>query len=142
MALKTKSQFQNFLKQQGLKWTPERERVFQEASVMEGHFEAEELAYRLRKKGSRISKATVYRTLPLLVRTGLIKDVIHGEKHQHYEHIHEENLHDHLICLKCGKIVEFEEESLTKIERKVCAKYQFQPQKILIEIFGCCRECR
>jgi len=142
MTLKTISQFQNFLKQQGLKWTPERKKVFQEASAMEGHFEAEELAYRLRKKGNRISKATVYRTLPLLVRAGLIKEVIHGERHQHYEHIHEESLHDHLICLKCGKIVEFEEESLKEIERKVCAKYQFQPQKILIEIYGYCKKCQ
>jgi len=142
MVLKIKPQFQNFLKQQGLKWTPERERVFQEASATEGHFEAEELAYRLRKKGSRISKASVYRTLPLLVKAGLIKEVIHGEKHHHYEHIHEESQHDHLICLKCGKIVEFEEESLREIERKICEKYHFRPEKVVIEIFGYCKKCR
>lgn len=141
MVLKIKPQFQNFLKQQGLKWTPERERVFQEASAMEGHFEAEELAYRLRKKGSRISKATVYRTLPLLVKASLIKEVVHGEKHHHYEHIHEESQHDHLICLKCGKIVEFEEESLRDIEGKICEKHQFRPEKIVIEIFGYCKNC-
>ncbi|OGP65458.1 MAG: hypothetical protein A2169_03565 [Deltaproteobacteria bacterium RBG_13_47_9] len=142
MVLKIKPHFQNFLKQQGLKWTPERERVFQEASATEGHFEAEELAYRLRKKGSRISKASVYRTLPLLVKAGLIKEVIHGEKHHHYEHIHEESQHDHLICLKCGKIVEFEEESLREIEGKICEKYHFRPEKVVIEIFGYCKKCR
>ncbi len=142
MVAKKKPQFLNYLKKQGLKWTRERERVFQEASAMEGHFEAEELAYRLRKKGSRISKATVYRTLPLLVKAGLIKEVIHGEKHHHYEHNHEENRHDHLICLKCGKIVEFENESLREIEGKICERHQFRPEKIVIEIFGYCKACQ
>lgn len=142
MTVKLKTQFLNYIKQQDLKWTPERERVFQEASAMEGHFEAEELVYRLRKKGSRISKATVYRTLPLLVKAGLIKEVIHGEKHHHYEHNHEENQHDHLICLKCGKIVEFGEESLREIEEKICRKHEFRPEKIVIEIFGYCKKCR
>jgi Fur family ferric uptake transcriptional regulator len=142
MQTNKKPQFLNYLKQEGLKWTPERERVFQEALDLEGHFEAEELAYRLRTKGSRISKATVYRTLPLLVKAGLIKEAIHGEKHQHYEHIHDEKRHDHLICLGCGKIFEFEDDTLREIERKVCKKYHFRSQKILVEIFGHCKECQ
>jgi len=142
MAVKAKPQFSNFLKQQGFKRTPEREKVLQEVFATEGHFEAEELAYRLRQKGSRISKATVYRTLPLLARAGLIKEAIHGEKHHHYEHIHEEQQHDHLICLRCGRIVEFEEESLREIEKEICDKHEFRPEKILVEIFGYCKKCR
>jgi Fur family ferric uptake transcriptional regulator len=81
---KASTQFIEYIKQRGLKWTPEKEKVLREAFAMEGHFEADELAFRLRKKGSRISRATVYRTLPLLVRAGLLNRVIHGEKHQHY----------------------------------------------------------
>jgi Fur family ferric uptake transcriptional regulator len=142
MPTKENPQFLNYLKQEGLKWTSGREKVFREAVATEGHFEAEELAYRLRKKGSRVSKATVYRTLPLLVKAGLIKEVIHGEKHHHYEHNHEESQHDHLICLKCGKIVEYEEESLREIEGKICKKHQFRPQKIVLEIFGYCKKCQ
>lgn len=142
MPTKENPQFLNYLKQEGLKWTSGREKVFREAVATEGHFEAEELAYRLREKGTRVSKATVYRTLPLLVKAGLIKEVIHGEKHHHYEHNHEESQHDHLICLKCGKIVEFGEESLREIEGKICKKHQFQPQKIVVEIFGYCKKCQ
>jgi Fur family ferric uptake transcriptional regulator len=142
MLAKTTPQFLSFLKQQSLKWTSAREEVFREVVATEGHFEAEELAYRLRKKGSRISKATVYRTLPLLVKADLIKEVIHGEKHHHYEHNHKENQHDHLICLRCGKIVEFEEESLREMEAKICEKHEFRPEKIVIEIFGYCKKCR
>lgn len=137
-----KSHFSSYLKSQNLKWTSGRAKVFQEAFATEGHFEPEELAYRLRKKGSRISKATVYRTLPLLVKAGLIKEVIHGEKHHHYEHIHGDNLHDHLICLKCGKIVEFAEESLNEIEEQICKSHHFRPEKIVVEIFGYCKNCQ
>lgn len=142
MPNKAKAQFLSFLKQQGLKCTSGRKEVFQEALATEGHFEPDELAYRLRKNGSRVSKATVYRTLPLLVKSGLIKEVIHGEKHHHYEHDHVENQHDHLICLRCGKIVEFGEESLREIEERICEKHKFRPEKIVVEIFGYCKNCQ
>ncbi len=142
MVVKAKPQFVKFLKHQGCKWTPEREKVLQEVFATEGHFEADELSYRLRKKGRQVSKATVYRTLPLLVKAGLIKEVIHGEKHHHYEHTHDEKHHDHLICLKCGKIIEFHDASLREIEEKVCKKNHFRPQEILLEIFGYCQSCK
>ena len=142
MDRKAGPQFIEYIKQRGLKSTPEREKVLREALAMEGHFEADELAFRLRKKGSRISRATVYRTLPLLVRAGLLNRVIHGEKHQHYEPIHEERQHDHLICLKCGKITEFQNCALKKLEEEICRENDFQPQKYLVEIFGYCRKCQ
>jgi len=142
MPAKSNPQFSSFLKDQGLKRTSGREAVFREAVATEGHFEPEELAYRLRKKGSRISKATVYRTLPLLVKAGLIKEVIHGEKHHHYEPIHEGSPHDHLICLKCGRIMEFEEKSLKKIQEQICKRHRFRPEKIVVEIFGYCKDCQ
>ena len=143
MISKARSQFFKYLKEQGLKWTPEREEIFRQAFAIEGHFEAEDLAYRLRKKGRRTSKASVYRTLPLLVKAGLIKEVIYGEiPHHYYEHIHDEKEHDHLICLKCGKIFEFEDDSLRAIERIICEKRGFLPQKIIVEIFGYCKKCQ
>jgi Fur family ferric uptake transcriptional regulator len=85
---------------------------------------------------------SVYRTLPLLVKAGLIKEVIYGERHQHYEHIHNERDHDHLVCLKCGKIFEFEDDFLRELERKICEKRGFLPQKVLVEIFGYCKKCQ
>ncbi len=142
MSTQTKPEFLNFLKAHSLKWTQERQEIFREAVAMKGHFETEELAYRLRKKGRRISKATVYRTLPLLIQAGLIKEVIHGEKHHHYEPVREESQHDHLICLKCGKIAEFEEQALKEIEKKICEKHEFRAQKIVVEIFGYCKNCQ
>ena len=141
--IKPKFHFAKYLGEQGLKMTPERERILEEIFVTEGHFEADELAYRLRGKGEKISKATVYRTLPLLVKAGLIKEVIHGEKHLHYEHVHDgEGHHDHLICLKCGKIIEFEEPALRKIEKQICQRNHFRTKKLLFEIYGYCQTCQ
>jgi len=142
MVAKTKPEIASYLKERGFKWTPQRARVMQEALALEGHFEAEDLAYRLRKKGERISKATVYRTLPLLIEAGLINEVIHGEKHHHYEPVHGERQHDHMICLKCGTIVEFEEKDLRPIEERICEKHHFRSQKIVVEIFGYCKNCQ
>ena len=142
MTIKEKARFSDYLKSQGLRWTPEREEIVKEAFATQGHFEAEELAYRLRKKGSRVSKASVYRTLPLLVKAGLIKEAIYGEKHHHYEHTRGEKDHDHLICLKCGQILEFQDENLRELERKICEKHHFRPEKILVEIFGYCKRCQ
>jgi Fur family ferric uptake transcriptional regulator len=142
MVASTKPRFQNFLKERGYKWTSEREALWEEIVKLEGHFEAEELSHLLWKKGKRISKATLYRTLPLLVKAGLLKEVIHGEKHRHYEHTHDEAHHDHLICLKCGQVIEFQDVPLKKAEERVCRRIHFRPERILVEIFGYCQRCQ
>lgn len=136
MILPQKKPLQPYLKEQGFRWTPETEAVLKEALALEGHFEAEELAYRLRKNGSRVSKATLYRTLPLLVRAGFIREVIHGEKHLYYEHVHEDNRHDHLICLVCGKLIEFEDQPMKEIQERICRQNRFRPEKVLVESYG------
>jgi Fur family ferric uptake transcriptional regulator len=142
MSLREISRFRDYLKDQGFKWTPEREKVLKEALILEGHFEADELVYRLRRKGIRVSKATVYRTLPLLVKAGFIKEVIHGEKHLHYEHVHGNSRHDHLICLGCGKIIEFEDGAMRELEERICRERKFRPEKVLFEIYGYCEGCK
>jgi Fur family ferric uptake transcriptional regulator len=142
MYMKAMPQFFSYVRQCGLRWTPEREKILQEALGTEGHFEADDLAYRLRKNGDRVSKATIYRTLPLLVKAGLLHQVARGEKHQHYELANEGSHHDHLICLKCGKTIELGDAALREAEEKICRRYHFNPQKILVEIFGYCQRCQ
>lgn len=136
------SKYKDFLNRKEVKWTPERELIFQEASAMEGHFEVDELILQLRRQGSRISPATVYRTLPLLLKTGILKEVIHGEKHRHYERTRENDSHDHLVCMKCGLVVGFDDESLRNAEEEICKRHDFKKEKVVIEIFGYCNSCR
>jgi len=133
--------FGTFLKSEGLRFTPEREKVLEEAFSVHKHFEAEDLLFRMRQHGHRVSKATVYRTLALLVQCGLLREVIFGERHSHYEHVFGHKHHDHMICLKCGKIIEFTNETIERLQRKICEQYRFEPLQHRLEITGYCEDC-
>jgi len=99
--------FNRYLDKQGLKSTTERQLILDEVLALEDHFEAEDLLIRLRQRGARISKGTIYRTLNLLVESGLVRQVAFVDKHAHYEHVYGHEHHEHLICLSCGKIINF-----------------------------------
>ena len=133
--------FRKFLKSEGLRFTPERAIILEEAFSIHEHFEAEDLVFSIRRHGHRVSKATVYRTLALLVQCGLLREVIFGERHSHYEHVFGHKHHDHLICLKCGKIIEFSEETIERLQKSVCAQYRFEPVRHRLEITGTCEDC-
>src|SRR3989338_2773439 len=111
--------FREYLQSKGLKFTHERQSLLK-----------------------RVSKATIYRTLSLLVQCGLLREVIFGEKHSHYEHVHENEHHDHLVCSGCGKIIEFTDEELERLQDAVCLQYQFLPESHRLQIQGLCKECQ
>src|SRR5919106_457903 len=95
--------FREFLAPQGLKLTPERESLLREIFATHYHFEADELLFRLKEKNIKTSRATIYRTLDLLVRSGLVRRIHLGEDHYHYERVTagRNSHHDHLICTTC-----------------------------------------
>jgi Fur family ferric uptake transcriptional regulator len=133
--------FLRFLKSEGLRFTSEREIILNEAFSIHEHFEAEDLVFSIRRHGHRVSKATVYRTLALLVQSGLLREVIFGERHSHYEHVFGHKHHDHLICLKCGKIIEFSDQTIERLQKSVCGRYRFEPVRHRMEIMGTCEDC-
>ena len=133
--------FRRFLRSKGLRFTSEREKVLEEAFSVHNHFEAEDLLFRMRERGHRVSKATVYRTLTLLVQCGLLREVIFGERHSHYEHVLGHRHHDHLICLRCGKIIEFTADAIEQLQQKICEQYNFEPLRHRLEITGTCEQC-
>jgi len=134
--------FREFLAKRGLKLTPERRLILEEVFRQHDHFEAEELLFRMRQRKVRVSKATLYRTLPLLVKAGLLREEVFGERHLHYEHVHGRKHHDHLLCLSCGKIEEFLDETMEQLQDRVCARHGFDPTGHRLEIHGYCKECR
>ncbi|MFH1008303.1 MAG: Fur family transcriptional regulator [Candidatus Latescibacterota bacterium] len=136
-----KSVFETFLRSEGLRVTSERELVLKEAFSIHEHFEVEDLVFSLRQQGHRVSKATVYRTLSLLVQCSLLREVIFGERHSHYEHILGHKHHDHLICQNCGRIIEFADGTIEQLQKNVCELYRFEPIRHRLEITGCCEEC-
>ena len=133
--------FRDFLKGKDLKLTPERETVLKEISVLRRHFDIEDLYITLRNKGLKVSRASIYRTVPLLVESGFLEEIKTIEKHTYYEYTFGKKHHDHLICLGCGKIIEFYSEKLEKLQDEVCKKENFNGVRHLLEIQGYCRRC-
>lgn len=136
------SRFQDFLRGQGLKLTGERTALVREIFSTHYHFDADELLFKLKDKGAKISRATIYRTLELLVKSGMVRRVHLGEDHYHYESVGQGSHHDHLVCTTCGNVIEFQDESLTARQREICAEHKFSPTFTNLQILGVCHRCR
>lgn len=134
--------FSQCLRAKGLNLTEERKTILNEVFSKEGHFEAEELLFSLRKKKKRVSRATVYRTLDLLVDAGLVGKADMGEKHSHYEHIWGHWHHDHLVCIKCGRVIEFEDKKIEELQKNIAQKNDFQMIRHSLEVYGYCNRCK
>jgi Fur family ferric uptake transcriptional regulator len=137
-----KEKFKDFLLTKGLKLTKERKEILDEVLSFQKHFDPEELFIRLRSKGSKVSRASIYRTIPLLVESGLIEEVEKIDRHAHYEKISSDKHHDHMICLRCGKIIEFYSPTLEMLQNEICEKEKFRCIKHLLEIHGYCKDCQ
>ncbi len=134
--------FKKFLSSKGLKLTRERNEIIREILRMKAHFDPDELYLRLKNKGAKVSKASIYRTIPLLVESGLIEEVVKIDKHAHYERVSENAHHDHMICVKCGRVIEFYSPHLEMVQNDVCRKEGFSGVRHTLEILGYCRRCR
>src|SRR3989304_4115145 len=133
--------FKEYLTSKKLKFTSERQAILDRVFENHKHFEADELLGDLRLNDMKISKATIYRTLALLVKSGLLKEVISGERHAHYEHIFGHEHHDHLVCDNCGKIIEFVNYKIEDLQNGVCRKYNFKADSHRLQIHGLCKDC-
>ncbi|HWS72173.1 MAG TPA: transcriptional repressor [Thermoanaerobaculia bacterium] len=133
--------FQHFLVREGLKLTNERAALVREIFAIHYHFEADELLFKMKEKSVKISRATIYRTLELLVKSGMVRRVHLGEDHYHYEHVTGDSHHDHLICTTCGSVIEFHDPELEKRQREICARRKFTPTFHNLQILGVCDVC-
>ena len=134
--------FQDFLGKRGLKLTKERLAVLREVFSFHDHFEPERLYLRLRDSGSKASRASVYRTLTLLVESGLVEKVTRTEKSNIYEHTFGHTHHDHMICEGCGGITEFYSEKLENLQKEICFGNGFDGKSHILEIRGYCTKCK
>ena len=134
--------FEAFLRARGLRLTRERQKVLEAVFARHGHFDAEQLHVGIAAKGRATSRATVYRTLDLLVQAGLVRKTSLGDQHAHYEAARGNDHHDHLICLQCGKVLEFFHQGLEALQNRICSGRDFQPIHHSLQIFGLCATCR
>ncbi len=134
--------FREFLESRGMRPTPERQAILAEVFAEHEHFDVEELIMRLRRKGRRLSRASVYRTLSLLVASGLVQAVYFEDGHMHYEHVYGHDHHCHLRCLGCREIIEFTSDMVTEAEKRLGQDYDFLITGHRLEVFGYCADCR
>jgi len=140
--MKEKQAFKEFLEGKGMRLTSEREAILDEVIKLKGHFDPEELHYSLRNKGKNVSRASVYRTIPLMVEAGILEQVERTHTHAHYEAAFGDSHHDHMLCLHCGSVVEFYSEELEKLQEKVCQDQGFECLAHTLEIKGYCAKCQ
>jgi len=135
------NKFRAYIKAQGLRKTPERETIIEEIFSIHDHFDVDELFLRLRNKRKRVSKASLYRTIPLLIESGLIKEVYFEDGHLHYEHIYGHKDHSHLRCNRCGRIIEFDDDEIGTLQKRIGKKYDFAVTAHRFELIGYCPQC-
>ncbi len=134
--------FRRFLRDHHQPVTRQRDLVAQIVFVSEEHLSVEEIRRRLKERGEPVGLATVYRTLEVLVESGLVRAHDFGEGFKRYEPMPAQAHHEHLICERCGRVVEFQNERLERMLPIIADEHAFQHQRHRVEIYGVCRDCR
>lgn len=131
----------HFIKSRGLRQSGRRDRVVHVFLAQKGHISAEELLAQVRKKDKRLGLTTVYRTLKLLTQSGLAVERKFNRQVSTFEPTRLGQHHDHLICLQCGRIMEFENKSIETLQEAVAKKHAFLITHHVLELYGYCGEC-
>ena len=131
--------FSAFLKARGQRQTAERFAILDELYATGDHVDADTLYARLKAKDVRVSRATVYNTLDLLLECDLIVKHQFGRSQARYERAYAYWQHDHLICLDCGEILEFCDPRLGSIQETVAEIYGFEVSHHALTVYGHCR---
>ncbi|OGP62525.1 MAG: transcriptional repressor [Deltaproteobacteria bacterium RBG_13_53_10] len=133
--------FRTWISQQGLKATRQREQILAAFLSSKGHQNLAQIYGRVAKVNPRIGYVTVYRTLRLLTRCGLAAQRKFADGEIRYEPVSGRSHHDHLICLSCGKIIEFENQAIESLQDRIAEHHQFNVFHHRMELYGQCSEC-
>ena len=131
-----------FIAQRGMKHSRQRAVIVEAFFAMGGHVPVDEVVARVREQDPRVSVATVYRTMKLLVECGLASARHFGDGQTRYEPAMRRHHHDHLICTGCGAIEEFESERIEELQDRVARRHGFEVEHHRLEIYGRCSRCR
>ncbi len=133
--------FNAYLRQKGLKSTSQRMLILETFLKSGSHYSTEELYLELRKEHPKIGYATVHRTLKLFAECGIAVELNFGDGQTRYEPHHEDLHHDHLVCTRCGEIIEFSEPRIEKLQEEVARSYDFVIESHRHELYGLCSRC-
>jgi Fur family ferric uptake transcriptional regulator len=134
--------FEQALRERGLKSTSQRDDIAGVFFAAEGHLSIEELYTAVKRVNPRVGYATVYRTLKLLKECGLAAERHFDDGQARYEAVEEAQPHDHIICERCGKIVEFASQELERLQERIGRFLGFVVGRHRMELYGICADCR
>lgn len=134
--------FRRYLRDRNLPLTQQREAVAAAVFFADGHLSVEDIEHTLTERRTPVGKATVYRTLALLERSGLVQERDFGEGFKRYEPASRHTRHEHLICRSCGGISEFTHEGLDRMVALIAEAASFRHDQHRLEIYGRCRDCQ
>ena len=134
--------FKQALKERGFKETAQREDIARVFFGRGGHVSIDELHSEVKKVNPRVGYATVHRTVRLLKDLGFAAERHFDDGQARYEQVDDEGHHDHLICERCGRIVEFQSGEIDALQRSVTRRLGFVVSRRRMELYGICRECR
>jgi Fur family ferric uptake transcriptional regulator len=135
--------FRRYLREQGLPITQQREVVADVVFSTPGHLSVEDIEVALKGLGERIGKATIYRTMEILVRSGLVKEHDFGEGFKRYEHLFgHQPVHEHLICTSCSEVIEFQSPEVVRLQEETATRHGFLATRHRLEIYGLCAACQ
>jgi Fur family ferric uptake transcriptional regulator len=138
-----KERFLRFLARKNLRVTAQREAIVDSVFGTAEHFTAEQLLVWSRRKDKSVSRATIYRTLPLLTESGLVREMDFGKDYKFYDPNYAEHPnHNHLICNDCDKIVEFESDQIEKLENEITRRLGFSLKTQRLQITANCEELK
>ena len=130
------------LKKEGLRYTQQRQLIWDELCSSEDHRDAEEIYLSLRKDGINASRATVYRTIDVLVKNKLVRKLDLGDGKARYENKMDSSHHDHLICVQCGKIEEFMDDKIESRQDEIVKRFGFKMIRHIHQLFVLCDKCQ
>ena len=136
-----KLRFLAFLESKNLRLTSQRSAIIDTAFSTHEHFTADQLLAWSRQRDSSVSRATVYRTLPLLTESGLVREMDFGGDHKFYDPNYAEHPdHNHIICKDCNRIIEFESDTIARLEKQISHKLGFSVTSQRLQITASCDE--
>ncbi|HEV2210675.1 MAG TPA: transcriptional repressor [Verrucomicrobiae bacterium] len=138
-----KQRFVEFLARKHLRLTSQRRAIIDSAFSTRRHFTAEELLRWSRRRDASVSRATIYRTLPLLTESGLVREMDFGKDYKFYDPNYAEHpRHSHIICQDCQKIIEFESAKIEELENDISQRLGFSVKTHRLQISAQCDEYR
>jgi len=142
MADKNLQKFKDVLRSEHLKVTPQRLAVFEEVCSTDDHRDADDIYLSLKQREKAVSRATVYRTVDLLLKYNFVSRIDIEDGKWRYEHWLDCTRHDHLICVRCGNIVEFSDKNIQIREKRIAKSFDYTLVRHVLNLFGYCSDCR